>query len=173
MECVKPSLLPGICSPCLDAIQQCADNTGIVDCHLCLHRQLGACPHSSRETSESCRCLPNPLVDLCVQGEVVSDGGAEVGELADSIKFVVVDGNDRQCFCVLSQDIRLFRLMVSPKSLHACEKQSINDWSSSWVWVATAASSANSMSLTRTLRTFVLALRRARLKSLSSDRVRR
>ena len=53
VECVKPSLLPGICSQCLAAIQQCAGNTGIVDCHLCLHRQLGACPHSSRETSES------------------------------------------------------------------------------------------------------------------------
>ena len=53
VESVKPSLLPGICSPCLAAIQQCAGNTGIVDCHLCLHRQLGACPHSSRETSES------------------------------------------------------------------------------------------------------------------------
>ena len=39
--------------------------------------------------------------------------------------------------------------------------------------VATAASSANSMSLMRSLRTFVLALRRARLKSLSSERVRK
>ena len=37
--------------------------------------------------------------------------------------------------------------------------------------VATAASSANIMSLVRTLRTIVLALRRARLKSLPSDRV--
>ena len=35
------------------------------------------------------------------------------------------------------------------------------------------ASSSNSISLMRTLRTFVLALRRARLKSLPSDRVRR
>ena len=32
--------------------------------------------------------LPS-LVNLCVQGEVVSDDGAEVGELADSIEFVV------------------------------------------------------------------------------------
>ena len=32
--------------------------------------------------------LPNPRVDLYVQGEVVSDGGAEVGELTDSIEFV-------------------------------------------------------------------------------------
>ena len=66
-----------------------------------------------------------------------------------------------------------FRLMVSQKSLQACEKQSTNDWSSSWVWATTAASSANSMSLMMTLRTFTLALRRARLNSLSSDRVRR
>ena len=66
-----------------------------------------------------------------------------------------------------------FRLMVSAKSLQACEKQSINDWSCSWAWVATAASSGNSMSLMRSLRTFVLALRRARLKSLSSERVRK
>ena len=29
-----------------------------------------------------------------------------------------------------------FRLMVSPKSLQACEKQPINEWSSSWAWVA-------------------------------------
>ena len=40
-----------ICSPCLAAIH--TDNTGNVDRHICLHRQLGACPHSSRETGES------------------------------------------------------------------------------------------------------------------------
>ena len=102
VECVEPSLLPGICSPRLATIQQCADNTGIVNWHLGLHRQLGACLHSSRETGESLSCLPNPLVDLCIQGEVFSDGGAEVGELADSIEFIIVDGNDQRCFCVLS-----------------------------------------------------------------------
>ena len=30
-----------------------APNTGIVDRHLCLHRKLGACPHSSHETGKS------------------------------------------------------------------------------------------------------------------------
>ena len=53
VECGEPTLLSGICSPCLAAKQQCADNTGNVDRHICLHRQLGACPHSSRATSES------------------------------------------------------------------------------------------------------------------------
>ena len=103
------SLLPGICRPRLAAIQQCADNTGIVDRHLCLLRQLGACPHSSCEMGESWSCLPNPLVDLCVQWEVVSDGRAEVGELADSIGFAIATSNDRRCLCVLSQDIRLLQ----------------------------------------------------------------
>ena len=109
VECVEPSLLPGIWSPCLAVIEQCAGNTGIAARHICLRRQIGACPHSSLRTSESWRCLPNSLVDLCVQGEVVSDGGTEVGELTDSIEFIVVDGNDRRCFCVLSQYINLIQ----------------------------------------------------------------
>ena len=66
-----------------------------------------------------------------------------------------------------------FRLMVSPKSLHALEKRSISACSSCWVWIVTAASSANSMSLMRASRTFVLVLRRPRLKSLPSDLIRR
>ena len=139
---------------CLAAIQQCADNTGNVDRHICRHRELGACPDSSQATSESWSCLPNPLVDLCVQGEVVSDGGAEVGELADNIEFVVVNANDRRCVSS-PRTFVFFRLMVRSKSVLASEKQSINDSSSSWVWVATAASSANSMSLMISLRTFV------------------
>ena len=53
VECVEPTLLPGICSPFLAVIQQCADNTGNIDRHICRHRQFGACPHSSRATSES------------------------------------------------------------------------------------------------------------------------
>ena len=37
VECVEPSILPAY-STCLAGIHQCAENTGIVDCHLCLHR---------------------------------------------------------------------------------------------------------------------------------------
>ena len=29
--------------------------------------------------------------------------------MVDSIEFVVVDGNDQWCFCVLTQDVRLFQ----------------------------------------------------------------
>ena len=38
-----------------------------------------------------------------------SDGGAAVGELADSIEFVVVNANNRLCLCVLSQDMRIIQ----------------------------------------------------------------
>ena len=127
VECVDPSLMPGICSPCLATIQQCASNTGTVDRHLCLHRQLGACPHLSRATSESWSWLPNPLVDLCVQGWVVSDSGAEVGELADSIEFIVVDGNHRLCFCVLFQEIRLLQTDGQTEVL-TCLREAVHQW---------------------------------------------
>ena len=53
MECVEPFLLPGICGPRLAAIHQWVDNTGGIDCHICVHIQLGACPHSSCETVAS------------------------------------------------------------------------------------------------------------------------
>ena len=66
-----------------------------------------------------------------------------------------------------------FRLMASPKSLQAWEIRSISVCSSCWVWLVTAASSANSMSLMRASRTFVLALRQPRLKSLPTDLIRR
>ena len=46
---------------------------------------------------------------VCVHGEVVSDGGVEVGELTDSIEFVVMDGNDERCSCVQFLDVRLLQ----------------------------------------------------------------
>ena len=126
VECVEPSHLPGTCGPCIAAIHHCAGNTGIVARHHFLHRHIGACPQSSCQKSESCSCLPNPLVDLCIRGEVVSDGGAEVGELVDSMEFVVVDGNDRQqCFCAV--------LLLCPVPRHSSDWWSVRSpYTSLW-----------------------------------------
>ena len=41
VECVEPSPLSGICRPRLAAVQQCADNTGIVDLIFVLSDSLG------------------------------------------------------------------------------------------------------------------------------------
>ena len=46
VEGIKSFLLSGICGPCLAAVHQCADNTGIVHDHLGLHCQFGIGPHS-------------------------------------------------------------------------------------------------------------------------------
>ena len=46
MESVEPFLLMGIHSPCLAAIEQGAEDVGIVHSHLYLHSLLGVCPHS-------------------------------------------------------------------------------------------------------------------------------
>ena len=59
-------------------------------------------------SSVGCTDTINPLVDHCVQGEVVCDCGAEdVGEMADRMKFIVVDGDEWQCLSILSQYVRI------------------------------------------------------------------
>ena len=73
MECVKPSLLPGICSPCLAAIQQRAGNTGIVDRHICLHRQLGVYLHYTRAVRRArVEAAFLILLSICVSKERLS-----------------------------------------------------------------------------------------------------
>ena len=55
---------------------------------------------------------------------------------------------------------------MRPNSVQASAKQVISRCSDSSVWAARAVSSAKSISLIRTLHTFVFARRRARLKRL-------
>ena len=172
MEGVQTPFLPGIRGPRLAAVYQCADGTGVVHCHLGLHCQLGVGPHSCCEARKGCGCLPDFLVDFHVQREVVHYGGAEVWALMDGFELIIIvmaDGVSVPC----PRTLVFFRLMVSPKSRQAWEKWSISVCSSCWVWVATAGSSANSMSLMWASRILVMALRRARLKSVPSDLVRR
>ena len=63
----------------------------------------------------------------------------------------------------------VFRLVVRPKSLQACN----NSLTMTGVPPAYGTQLLCHQSLMGTVRTFVLALNRAKLKSLSSDRVRR
>lgn len=59
--------------------------------------------------------LPSRSVELCIQGEVVSDGGAKVGEPMDHIMLVVVDSDGWWCLSTLSQDASLFQANGQPK----------------------------------------------------------
>ena len=94
VEGVQMPFLPGVCGSCLTTVQQCADNTGIVHCYLGLRCQLGVGPHTCCEARKGCGCLPDSLIKLCVQGEVVSDSGAKECELMYRIELIFVDSDD-------------------------------------------------------------------------------
>ena len=74
MESINMSLLPGVYGSYLAAIKHCVDDTSVVHCHLGSHRQLRVCPHSGCEARKGFSCLSDSLVELCIKGEVVSDG---------------------------------------------------------------------------------------------------
>ena len=93
--------------------------------------------------------FPNPLINLCVQGEVVSDGGAKIFELFNDIELIVIDNDDWQFRCILSQDFGFLETGDYSEILAGLRERLISVCSSCWVWVVTAASSANSMSLMR------------------------
>ena len=61
MEGIQSPFLPGVSGPCLAAVEQCADDTGVVHCYLGLHCQLGVGPHTCCEARMGCGCLPDPL----------------------------------------------------------------------------------------------------------------
>ena len=115
MESVEPFLLIGICGPCLTAIEQGAEDAGIVHSHLHLHGQLGVCPHSWCQVSECCGWLPDPLVNLSIKGKVIGDGGPKVHELVNDFELIVIDGDDWGCRYVLAQDICLLQTDDQPK----------------------------------------------------------
>ena len=49
------------------------------------------------------------LINLSVQGEVVSDGGADICELFNDIELIVIDGDGWQFHCILPQDVCLLQ----------------------------------------------------------------
>lgn len=55
-------------------------------------------------------CLPNPLVYLCVQDEVLAYRRPKVCDLVQYFKFVVVNSVDWWRIYILSLDIRLFQV---------------------------------------------------------------
>ena len=59
--------------------------------------------------------LPDPLVNLRVKGEVISDGGPKVCELVNNFKLIVIDGDDWWCWYVLAQDVCLLQTDDQPE----------------------------------------------------------
>ncbi|GCC20825.1 hypothetical protein chiPu_0019393 [Chiloscyllium punctatum] len=80
---------------------------------------FGNSPYSSHVVSKSSGCFCDPLVEVCIQEELVSDGRAKVRKLTIDIVFAVIGHDDRQFLCVLSRVIVFFRVKANPKPLQA------------------------------------------------------
>ena len=98
LESVESSRLSGIRSPCLAAIQQCADDTGIADCHV--FGGLEAIQTRVVRRARVVTAFPI-LLSIYLSKEIVGDGGAEVRKVMDGVEFVVVDVDDWRWLCVL------------------------------------------------------------------------
>ena len=93
VEDIESAFLAGVQSPCLTAIEQCAEHTGLIHLHLGVGGQHGAFSDPLCKASHCCCCLANPCVQFSIQGEVAGDGGTKVGEILHYLKGVVTYGD--------------------------------------------------------------------------------
>ena len=111
-------LLSGTRSPCLAAVQQCINDTGVVDIHFCIHCQLVVYPNTSCEQGDCCSVFPVLLVDICVEGNVVGDSGADVHKPWSVQSSLVMMG----VACVICQDVRLLQAEGQSEVLSGWER---------------------------------------------------
>ena len=68
VETVQSLLLLCVGCPCLAAVQQSADNAGIVYGYLGRNCELGVLPDTCGEPTKCCCGLPDTLLDLSIEG---------------------------------------------------------------------------------------------------------
>ena len=66
MKCVQATLLPGICRPCLTAIQQDAEDTGVVHMNPCVQHECTVFPPSIGQSGHGRRSFTNVLISTSV-----------------------------------------------------------------------------------------------------------
>ena len=73
------------------AIKERAEDTGCFHLHVGAHGQLVVVPYSLCEPGQCGDSSPCAFVQLCFQGEVVSNGGPEISECMDDLLHIVID----------------------------------------------------------------------------------
>ena len=84
-------LLLGVQCPRFTAIKERAEDTGCVHLHCGAHGQLVVVPYSLCEPGQCGDNSPCAFVQLCFQGEVVSNGSPEISECMDDLQHIVID----------------------------------------------------------------------------------
>ena len=73
MKCVEATLLLGICCSCLTAVQQDAEDTGIVHLNPSIQCECAVYPHPIGQSGNG-GSFADVFVDLDISGQVVGDG---------------------------------------------------------------------------------------------------
>ena len=93
VEAVEFPLLARVGGPCLAAVEEYTEHTGLVDVHFGLHSATGVIPDPMLQSGHNCSCLGNPAFHLCINGERAGDGGPEVSEVLHSFQVVSINGD--------------------------------------------------------------------------------
>ena len=106
MKHIQPFLLVCMHCPSLTSIKQSADYTGFIYIDFGMFCQPVFGPYTFCEPGECRGSIPNSLIELTVDGEVVCDGRSQVHKLMHYFQFVVVD-DELWCFInVLCHDLQ-------------------------------------------------------------------
>ena len=93
MEAVEFFLMPRVGGPRLTAVEEGAENAGLVDAQSGLLSESGVVPYTLVQFGHYCGCLGDPAVDLRVDGQRAGDGGPEVCEVLNYLQGASVDGD--------------------------------------------------------------------------------
>ena len=114
VEAVKFPLLARVGGPCLAAVEEYTEHTGLVDVHFGFHSETGIVPDPQLQSGHNCCCLGNPAVHLCINGERAGAGEPEVSEVLHSFQVVSINGDGWRMVSALT--FVFLRLMVRPNS---------------------------------------------------------
>ena len=109
VEAVEFPLLARVGGPCLVAVEEYTEHTGLVDVHFGLHSETGVIPDPLLQSGHNYSCLGNPAVHLCINGERAGDGGPEVREVLHSFQVVSINGDGWRMVCALRYDVCLLQ----------------------------------------------------------------
>ena len=74
VKCVEAMLLLGICRPCLTAVQQEAEDTGLIHLNPSGQCECAVFPHHLGQSGHGGRSFTNAFVELDISKQVVGDG---------------------------------------------------------------------------------------------------
>ena len=74
MKCIEAVLVLGICRPCLTAVHQDTEDTGLVHFNPSVQCECAVFPHPVGQSGHDEKSFADAFVDLDIGGQVAGDG---------------------------------------------------------------------------------------------------